>query len=486
MTSEEILKKIKQIDEFRWELPATFKDGMRVPGRIFATEKLLKQMDDRVFDQLSNVACLRGIQKYAMAMPDAHSGYGFPIGGVAGMDPKEGVISPGGIGFDINCGMRLITTPLKVKDVQPKIKELIDHLAETVPAGVGREGIVDLDKDEFKNIMKQGVKWCVENGYAYKDDLNSTESYGCIEGADPEKVSEKAIKRGIDQVGTLGSGNHYLEVQMVNPGAIYDEETARKFGITSTDQIVVMVHCGSRGFGHQVASDYLKVFDKAMEKYKITVRDRELACAPFESSEGQDYYKAMACAANMAFVNRQVILHQVRKAFNKIFEVPMEDLNLVYDVAHNIAKLETHKWEGKKRQLLMHRKGATRAFGPGHEEIPEQYREVGQPVIIGGSMETGSFLLAGTQGAMDETFGSTMHGSGRTMSRTQAKKEIKGEKLQQRMKKEGIYVHATSMSGLAEEAGFAYKDIDEVVNTLDLCGVTKKVVRLKPLGNLKG
>ncbi|MBD3412796.1 MAG: RNA-splicing ligase RtcB, partial [Elusimicrobia bacterium] len=421
------IPKFERVNEVVWDIPKTYKKGMRVPARIFATEKLLKEMDLAVFDQISNVANLPGIVGRAMCMPDGHSGYGFPIGGVAGFDVEEGVISPGGIGFDINCGMRLVTTNLTTDEVQPRIKELIDHLFERVPSGVGRGGFVKVNKDQFKEIMVKGAKWCVDNGYGWKEDLPSIEDNGMIPGADPEKVSDKAVKRGIDQIGTLGSGNHYLEVQQA--GQIFDEKTAKQFGITNEKQICIMVHCGSRGFGHQIATDYLKKFLDVMPKYGIKILDKELAAAPFQSQEGQDYFKAMACAANMAFVNRQVILHRIREGFKDIFQKDPEEMqmNLVYDVAHNIAKVEKHKWERKNVDLVVHRKGATRCFGPSRTELAKKYRKTGQPVILGGSMETGSYLLVGTDKALDETWGSTAHGAGRTMSRTEAKKKVQGK-----------------------------------------------------------
>jgi len=951
-------KEIKKVNEVTWEIPQSYKEGMNVPARIIATEKLFNQMDKGVFDQVTNVACLPGIVKYAYCMPDGHWGYGFPVGGLAAFDPEEnGVISPGGIGFDINCGMRLVTTNLTFKEVQPKLKELVDTLFKIVPAGVGAKGFVQINKAQFKEVIEQGSRWCVENGYGWKEDLERTEGNGRIDWADASKISDKAISRGINQMGTLGSGNHYLEIQKVDERNIIDKELAKKFGIFP-EQIVVMVHClpgeskvmtehgawirikdleknwnnikvkslnldskklensniikffklephgkifkiitktqkeiiatedhplltknglkfikeinsnekiavspfngveyekpnddiivdindlrkigasertiknlkkkellplrynsknlpilvkllgfltgdgwlgkisgrwtakyignpedlenirkdifnlnykcnninpikssskvkqkggkekiikgigyqfsisslglpmlfyalgapfgdksktkfnvpkwlfkaplwikrlylasyfgaemsepatrkgepyrfgnckislnkieqlkdsgyeflndiklllkefgvecgkiieqkaivdksgnntvklilpvsseeknirrlwgkigyeynlkrsilassalqylnyknvlleedsiltskpmnrlqfmsfkfrdvqyktfeefvlsntlnpvseilwdeidkieeiknfddyvydftvehrdhtfitdnfvvgncGSRGFGHQLASDYLQIFDKIMSKYNIKIRDRELSCAPFNSREGQDYYKAMACAANMAFANRQVILHRIREGFSRVFKKTPEELemNLVYDVAHNIAKLEEHKVDGKKKKLIVHRKGSTRAFPPGHEELNKLYKDIGQPVIIGGSMETGSFLLVGTKKAMDETFGTTCHGSGRTMSRTKAKHEVRGEKLLQDMNKKGIYVRSVSMSGLAEEAGFAYKDINDVVKSVELAGISKAVVGLRPIGNIKG
>lgn len=400
---------------------------------------------------------------------------------MAAFDVKNGgVISPGGIGFDINCGMRLMTTGLKVEDVKPKVKELVDALYQAVPAGVGCKGFVKISKEEFTNVMKDGAKWCLENGYATEEDIKHIEDEGCIKQADPAAVSEKAVKRGFNQIGTLGSGNHYLEIQEVKEENIYDKEAAEVMGIKA-GEIVIMVHCGSRGMGHQVGTDYLRKFLEVMPKYGIEILDKELACAPFESPEGQDYFKAMACAANMAFANRQVITHRIREVFEKFFGKKI-DVKLVYDVAHNIAKLE--KYDGK--ELLVHRKGSTRAFGPSrHEDLPEDYKEIGQPVILGGSMETGSWLLLGTDGA-DKTFASTAHGAGRTMSRSAAKKLVRGDELQKDMEKRGIYVHGVTMQGLAEESGKAYKDVDEVVESLHLAGITKKVVALKPIGNVKG
>ena len=480
--------KINKISDWVWEIPKTEKEGMKVPARIYASDVLFENMDKGVFEQITNVACLPGIQKYALCMPDGHWGYGFPIGGVAAFDTEYGIISPGGIGFDINCGMRLITTDLKINEVKPRLQSLINELFRAVPAGVGAKGILKASVSQLKDIMKRGAEWCIENGYGWSQDLQRIEEGGHIPGADPSKVSEKAISRGINQLGTLGSGNHYLEIQLVTTENIFDEKIAKVFGIKEKDQIVIMVHCGSRGFGHQVATDYLRVFDKAMKKYGMTVRDRELACAPFKSPEGSDYYKAMLCAANSAFANRQIITHRIRESFSKVFDTNAEKLGIeiVYDVAHNIARVERYKIDGKEKEVLVHRKGSTRSFGPGRRELPEIYREVGQPVIVGGSMQTGSFLLVGTEKAMEETFGSTMHGAGRTMSRSAAKKKVRGDQLMKTMAEDGILVKTASMPGLAEEAGIAYKDISEVVETMDILGISKKVVKLKPIGNIKG
>jgi tRNA-splicing ligase RtcB len=466
---------LRKISDTLWEIPASAKEGMLVPARLYGTEKLMATMDDAVFEQVTNVATLPGILKYAYCMPDGHSGYGFPIGGVAAMDPERGVISPGGIGFDINCGMRLVRTDLTYDEVKPKLGELVDRLFKRIPAGVGGHGFVKMTQDEFREVAEQGARWCLKRGMAEPEDLAATEDGGCAAGADAATVSDTAIERGYNQIGTLGSGNHYLEIQVVRRGNIFDEGLARQFGIERPDQIVVMFHCGSRGFGHQIASDYLKTFLGIMEKkYRITVRDRELAAAPFRSPEGQAYFSAMKCAINMSFANRQVILHRVREVFSEIFGRDADALGLrqVYDVAHNTAKLERHAIDGREREVLVHRKGATRAFK-------------GQPVIIGGSMETGSYLLVGVEGSA-ETFFSTAHGSGRTMSRTQAKKKFRGQDLARSMEHRGILVRTASWSGLAEEAGAAYKDIDDVVAATAAAGISKPVVKFTPIGNVKG
>lgn len=479
---------LQKISDTVWELPVAYKSGMLVPARIYATEKLLMKLDAGVFDQVTNVACLPGIINYAYCLPDGHWGYGFPIGGAAAMDPDTGVISPGGIGFDINCGMRLVLTNLTYEEVQPYLHSLVDRLFYLVPVGVGSHGFIKLSHDEFCTVTEEGSMWCLKNGYAWPDDLEMTEEGGRFAGADASKISVRAIERGFKQIGTLGSGNHYLEIQVAKQENIFDAETARAFGITVPNQVVVMFHCGSRGFGHQVATDYLQTFLGVMErKYGLHVSDRELACAPFRSPEGQDYFAAMKCAVNMAFANRQVILHRIREVFSDIFHRDPLDLGMkmVYDVAHNTAKLEKHLVNGKRKEVLMHRKGATRAFAPGMEGLPECYRSVGQPVIIGGSMETGSYLLAGLATG-HVTFYTTAHGSGRTMSRHQAKKQFRGEKLQRDMECRGIYVRSVSWGGLAEEAGPAYKDIDEVAEATEMAGLSKRVAKLVPVGNIKG
>ncbi len=477
-----------RISDTVWELPTSFKEGMRVPARIYATEKLVSEMDIGVFDQVTNVATLPGIQKYAYCMPDGHWGYGFPIGGVAAMDAETGVISPGGIGFDVNCGMRLVTTNLTYDEILPHLRQLVDRLFARVPAGVGCRGFIRLSPDEFREVIEQGAHWCIERGLGRPEDLAVTEETGRILGADAAKVSDRAVERGYKQLGTLGSGNHYLEIQIARPEDIHDPEVARAFGIHIPNQVVIMFHCGSRGFGHQVATDYLRLFLDVMEsKYGIRILDRELACAPFRSPEGQDYFAAMKCAINMSFANRQVILHRIREVFSDVMHRDPADLGLhqVYDVAHNTAKLERHEVDGTMREVLVHRKGATRAFGPGMEGVPEKYSKTGQPVIIGGSMETGSYLLSGTPGGA-ATFYSTAHGSGRTMSRRKAKRMYRGKELQAEMEKRGIYVRSTSWSGLAEEAGGAYKDIDEVIRAAAQAEISRPVCRFAPVGNIKG
>ncbi len=483
-----ILPGAKKITDSIWEIPTSYKEGMRVPARIYGSEKLISEMDRGVFDQVTNVATLPGIRKYALCMPDGHWGYGFPIGGVAAMDERAGVISPGGIGFDVNCGMRLVLTNLSYEQIREHVKNLIDRLSQRVPAGVGGSGFVKLSRDEFRSMVQKGAQWCIENGYGWQEDLERTEDWGRAEGADAAKISEKAVERGYRQIGTLGSGNHYLEIQWARPENIFDPLLAKALGLTLKDQVVIMFHCGSRGFGHQVATDYLQKFLKVMEpKYGIRVLDRELACAPFLSPEGQDYFAAMKCAINMSFVNRQVILHRVREVFSEVLGKDPLDLGMhqVYDVAHNTARLETHLIEGKPTRLLVHRKGATKALGPGSRELPELYRKTGQPVIIGGSMETGSYLLVGVGGA-EQTFFSTAHGSGRTMSRQKAKKMFQGKTLLKDMAQRGIYVRTASLAGLAEEAGRAYKNIDEVALATEAGGISKRVARFVPVGNVKG
>lgn len=478
----------KKIKSGVWEIPVDAKQGMRVPARLYSSDRLIDSLDEGVYEQVTNVATLPGIVGQALCMPDGHWGYGFPIGGVAAFSTSDGVISPGGIGFDINCGMRLLRTNLTLNELKPKLPQLLDRLYKYVPAGVGTKGSVSLKKNEFLKVLSEGADWCLTNGFATENDLDSIEQRGRLSPADPEQVSAKAMERGIDQLGTLGSGNHYLELEVVKPENVFDRDVAARFGIDRPNQIVVMIHCGSRGFGHQVATDYLQVFSKAVQKYGMKINDRELACAPFSSPEGQAYFKAMTCAANNAFANRQVIVHNIRRAFTEVFGKSEGEIGLqtIYDVAHNIAKIERYTVAGKEQEVIVHRKGATRALGPHAQDLPAKYKDIGQPVLVGGSMQTGSYLLVGTDLARQETFGSTLHGSGRTMSRMQAKKMIRGDQLRREMEEQGILVRAASMSGLAEEVGIAYKEIDDVIDAVDSVGISRKVAKLLPVGNIKG
>jgi tRNA-splicing ligase RtcB len=448
----------------------------------------MRQMDDGVFEQITNVAMLPGIVGHAYCMPDGHWGYGFPIGGLAAMDPDHGVISPGGIGFDINCGMRLVRTNLVYDEIRDHVRDLIDALYQRVPAGVGGRGLLRLSDDEFRQVSVHGARWCVEKGYGWPEDLDRIEERGAIAGADPDHVSPRALERGRQQVGTLGSGNHYLEIQVARPENVFEPEIAKAMGIDRPNQVAIMFHCGSRGFGHQIATDYVHEFLPLMKKkFGIDLPDRDLACAPFASREGQAYFAAMKCAINMSFANRQVILHRVREVFSDVLGRDARELGLemVYDVAHNTARLEEHDFGGRRRRLLVHRKGATRAFGPGMTDVPPALRAVGQPVIIGGSMETGSYLLRGVPTG-DRAFFTTAHGSGRTMSRAQAKKQFRGKQLESDLAHRGIYIRTSSYAGLAEEAGAAYKDIDAVIAATAAAGLSAPVVRFVPVGNVKG
>lgn len=461
---------------------------MRVPVRVFASDALVKKMrQDATFKQGVNAACLPGIYSYSIILPDGHQGYGFPIGGVAATDYESGVISPGGVGYDINCGVRVLRTDLDEQDVRPKLKGLIERLFSDIPTGVGRSGRVQLGgKRGVDEVLENGAAWAVENGYGWEADLEHQEAGGRIEYADPSHVSAQAKTRGTKQVGTLGSGNHFLEIQLVDQ--IYDEGAAKAMGITRKGQVTVMIHSGSRGLGHQVCSDYIKTMTQAMRKYSINVPDRELCCAPTTSPEGQAYLGAMSAAANYAFANRQTMMHWTRETFAKLLGSSPEDLgmDLIYDVAHNIGKVEEHNIEGKKRKVVVHRKGATRAFPPGHQEIPTKYRSVGQPVLIPGTMGTASYILIGNQRGMELTFGSTAHGAGRFMSRTRAKKTFFGKEVQSDLASKGIIVRATKGIVIAEEAPGAYKDVDEVVKVSDAVGIATKAVRLRPIGVIKG
>ncbi len=477
--------KLKKITDYVWEIPQDYKQGMRVPGRIYASKELLDDIEEGAFEQCVNVAFLPGIVKFSIAMPDIHYGYGFPIGGVAAFDAKEGVISPGGVGFDINCGVRLLRTNLKVDDVRPKLKELIDSLFVNVPSGVGSEGKIRLKGGELDEVLEKGVRWAVGNGYGREEDIERIEENGMIEGADANKVSKLAKSRGVPQLGTLGSGNHFLEIQRVEE--IYDPEMAKAFGIDEVDQVTVMIHCGSRGCGHQICTDYLRTMERAIREYRINLPDRQLACAPAESQEAADYFAAMKSGVNYAFANRQAITHWTRESFEKVLGRSAEDLGLevVYDVAHNIAKREKHVVDGVERDLYVHRKGATRAFGPG-TNIPKKYKDYGQPVMIPGDMGTNSYLLAGTSMAMEQTFGSTCHGAGRKLSRAAAKRQYWSDKVREELGRQGIYIRAASKVVIAEEAPGAYKDVSAVVRSTHEAGISKLVAKLKPMGVAKG
>ncbi|AEH61525.1 protein of unknown function UPF0027 [Methanosalsum zhilinae DSM 4017] len=481
----EVFDLLKRIDEYTWEIPREYKPFMRVPGRIYVSRKMLNDVEKQTIDQVANVASLPGIQKYSMAMPDAHLGYGFPIGGVAAFDSEEGVISPGGVGFDINCGVRLIRTDLHVDDVRPVIRELIKKLFEAVPSGLGSKSRLRASDSELDDAFVHGSRWAVEAGYGVEADIEHCEGSGFIEGADPSKVSAKARKRGKPQLGTLGSGNHFLEVQYVDN--IYDNDAASVFGLEE-GQVTIMVHCGSRGAGHQICTDHLRVLSQSVKNYGISIPDKQLACAPATSTEAQDYFKAMACAANYAWANRQIITHWTREVFEQVFGRDAESLgmDLVYDVAHNVAKLEEHIIDGRKKKVYVHRKGATRAFPPGHSEVPRKYRDIGQPVLLPGSMGSASFVLHGTQEGMDLTFGSACHGSGRAMSRKQAKGTYSGEDVKKKLEKMGIYVEAMSPAVIAEEAPEVYKKSSDVVDVVHELGIARKVARVLPMGVAKG
>jgi len=480
-----IKENITKIRENVWEIPSSYKKEMQVPARLYLGEDSIKSLEEGAVKQVVNVACLPGIKKFSIGLPDIHFGYGFPIGGVGAFNTKTGVVSPGGVGFDINCGVRMIRTNLTEKDIAPKIKELVQKLFVNIPSGVGSKGKVRLKNDEIDDVLKFGAEWAVENEYGWEDDLKFLEENGRMLDADPNHVSQKAKKRGIPQLGSLGSGNHFLEVQKIDE--IFNEEVAKKFKLEK-GTITIMVHSGSRGCGHQICSDYLRVMDKAYKKHNVNIPDRQLACAPIVSDEAQSYFRAMAAAANYAWANRQMMIHWVRETFEKVFSSDSEDMEMsvIYDVAHNIAKKETHIIKGYKEEVIVHRKGATRAYGPGRIEIPFEYRTVGQPVLIPGTMGTASYILHGTEIAMEETFGSTAHGAGRKLSRTGAKKQFKSEDIKKHLESKGIYVKANSMPVLAEEAPGAYKNIDEVVKTSDITGIAKLVAKVVPLAVTKG
>jgi tRNA-splicing ligase RtcB len=483
---------LNKIDAFRYEIPSSYKGEhqnlkMQTSAVIYADETMIPHIrSDNAPEQAANVAMLPGIVGKSLAMPDIHWGYGFPIGGVAATDFEKGVISPGGVGFDINCGVRLVRTNLHAKDLsEEKIRNLSDEMFKNVPSGLGSKAKIKLNKKELDDVLKMGASAPVERGFGWEKDTNFLEENGCLKFADPSKVSDKAIQRGLSQVGSLGAGNHFLEIQKVDE--IYDTKAAKIFGIKEIGQVTVMIHTGSRGFGHQVCTDHLRVFEQAVKKYNIFLPDRQLACAPITSKEGQSYLQAMACAANFAWANRQLIVHWVRESFERIMNDSAEnmDMNIIYDVCHNIAKIEEHEIEGKKTKVCVHRKGATRAFGPDKKEIPLEYRGIGQPVLIPGDMGTESYLLHGTKES-EETFSSACHGAGRMMSRHKAIKKWRGEEVVKELKNRGIYVHPASFKVAAEEAPGAYKDIKKVVEVAHGAGISKKLVKLKPLGVVKG
>lgn len=477
----------EKIDEWRYKIPRSFRSDMRADVIIYSDDQMIEHiLEDNAHIQAVNVACLPGIVGNSLAMPDIHFGYGFPIGGVAAFDPENGgIISPGGVGYDINCGVRVLRTNLTVDQVRPKIKDLVYKIASEVPSGVGSEGPISLSKKDMESVLVNGTKWAVEHGYGTTADIEHTEERGSMPGADPSSVSGHAKERGENQLGTVGSGNHFLEIQRVEE--IYDDKVAQTFGLFK-DQITIMVHSGSRGLGHQVCTDFISVMNRAAEKYGIKLPDRQLCCAPINSEEGREYFGAMAAAANFAWANRQMLMHWTIDSICKILGGSRASLGveLVYDVAHNIAKMERHKVSGKEKLLCVHRKGATRAFPAGRPEVPEDYREVGQPVLIPGDMGRCSFILVGTERAMEETWGSVCHGAGRLMSRARAAKEFDAGELISRLEKDGITVKSASRKGLVEEAPEAYKDVREVVNIVHGAGLAKKVAKMRPMGVVKG
>ncbi len=478
---------LKKIDDFRYKIPRSYKTGMKTDGLIYASEKMLSQItSDEAPEQVANVATLPGIVGCAMAMPDIHWGYGFPIGGVAAFDIEQGIISPGGVGYDINCGVRLLRTDLTDKDIQNKIKDLVRSIFNNVPSGVGSTGKIRIDESEVKQVLIQGAQWALKKGFGWQEDIDHIEARGSLAGANPDRVSRRALTRGRPQLGTLGAGNHFLEIQVVED--VYDREAARIMGIDDVGQITVMIHTGSRGLGYQVCDDNVKVLGRVTQKYGIQIPDRQLACAPIKSPEGKAYFEQMACAANYAWANRQCIMHWIRESFEKVLGKKAEDLgmHLIYDVAHNIAKFEKHKIGDVTKELCIHRKGATRAFSAGHEEVPQKYTSVGQPVLIPGDMGTHSYLLLGTDLAMKETFGSTCHGAGRVMSRTKALSRTRGRSITKELAEKGIYVLSASDKVLREEVPEAYKDIDTVVDAVHRAGISRKVARMRPLGVVKG
>ena len=480
------LHDLKQISEYEWEIPKTFREDMRVPVRLFATRKLLEEISgDKSLEQAVNTATLPGLEGHVVVMPDMHQGYGFPIGAVAATRLPDGVISPGGIGYDINCGVRLLGSKIEYDVVEQRLPDLATALNEFCPSGVGKKGRLHLSDKALERVCREGGRWAQKEGYATEADLRRTEEGSTLEGADPGRVSQHAKERGRSQVGTLGAGNHFIEVERVDE--IFDPEAAQAMGLQE-GCLTVLIHCGSRGFGHQICTDYVKEFQGAVHRYGIHLPDRELVCAPLDSPEGQAYLGAMRSAANYAFANRQVLAHYARQAFEQVLAGKVKNWHLhqVYDIAHNMGKVETHTVAGKQVKVCVHRKGATRAFGPGFEGLPEEYRAIGQPVLVPGSMGTASWVLVGTQGSMERSFGSTCHGAGRVMSRSRAKKTVRGEELREELLARGIHIRAGSLAGLAEEAPQAYKDVDMVVETVAGAGIARKVARLRPVAVVKG
>jgi len=478
---------LRKIDDYRWEIPTSYKPGMRVPGLVFADEPMLRQIaEEQALDQVANVATLPGIVGYSLAMPDIHWGYGFPVGGVAAFRVEDGTISPGGVGFDINCGVRMIRTNLNVEQVRAQIQPLVEELFRDVPSGVGSLGRLKVDMRNIDDVLRRGARWAVEHEFGWSDDLEVIEAGGALSQANPDAVSQQAKQRGRGQVGTLGSGNHFLEVQVVDE--IYDVEAAKAMGLDRPSQAVVFVHCGSRGLGHQVCTDYLRVAERSSRQHGITLVDRQLACVPFDSPEGQQYFGAMCAAANFAWANRQMITHWVREGFSRVFGQSPQTLgmSLVYDVAHNIAKVEEYIVDGKLQKVIVHRKGATRAFPPGHPEVPTRYQRIGQPVLIPGDMGRYSFVAVGTEGAMRDSLGSTCHGAGRIMGRKQATRALAGVDIAEQLRKQGVVVRAQDRSLLAEEAPQAYKDVADVVKVCHDAGISRRVARTRPIGVVKG
>ncbi len=480
------LQDLKQISEYEWEIPQSYRPDMRVPVRLFSTRRMLEDVvRDKSLEQAVNAATLPGLVGNVIVMPDMHQGYGFPIGGVAATRLPDGVISPGGIGYDINCGVRLLGSRIRHEAARPWMDDLATALNQFCPSGVGEKGAVRMTDAELIAVCRQGSRWALKQGFASEADLRRTEESGCVDGANPDKVSVRARERGRPQLGSLGAGNHFIEIDLVEQ--VFDPSAASVMGIEQ-GTLAVQIHCGSRGFGHQICTDYVEEFQSAVQRYGIHLVDRELVCAPLNSPEGQDYLGAMRCAANYAFANRQILAHNARKAFEQVLAGKVKDWHLhqVYDICHNMGKIETHIIDGERMQVCVHRKGATRAFGPGTPEIPDEYKAIGQPVLVPGSMGTASWVLVGTAASMEHSFGSSCHGSGRLMSRHEAKRNVRGEQLRKDLEADGIHIRAGSMSGLAEEAPQAYKDVDLVVESVVGAGIARKVARLRPLGVIKG